>query len=259
MTLAQELPGQVCGEADEEMIHDEQMPDATQVEHMPSSKREALMQQGPDERDEEITMKDLMCMMQARFGQVLDGQQQMRDYMRSELDKIRAETEASVKGVHEMVAALERAAPLGGAVVQAQLDAMESNIKRLDEQVRRVAVGISSSSSAANKSALGGGAGRGSGVQATEMRTLTLGFNVQDTPEEEALDKARRWPDSVRYMLPPGAELGCPYKFTSAVNLKYLSAADARSNLDILRAHTGSPFVYKRREPNIYVTMLQTK
>lgn len=136
---------------------------------------------GPGERDdEEVTMKDMMAMMQARFGQVLDGQQQMRDYMRSELDKIRTETEASVKGVHERVSALERAAPAGCVGVQAQLDAMENNMKRLDEQVRRVVVGAASSTS--SSSAAAGASWRGAGTQAAEMRTLILGFKVQDTP-----------------------------------------------------------------------------
>lgn len=200
-------------------------------------------------------MKDMMAMMQARFGQVLDGQQQMRDYVKTELEQIREETEASVKGVHDRVSALERAAPEGAAVVQAQLDAMASNMKRLDEQLRRVVVGAASSSS----SSAAGASGHSPEAQAAEMRTLILGFRVQDTPEEEGLDIARKWFESVAYVMPPGSELGCPSKLTSAVNLKYATASEARSNLDILRSLTGGGFTYKGREYDIYVKMLQSK
>lgn len=43
------------------------------------------------------------------------------------------------------------------------------------------------------------------------------------------------------------------------MNLKYATAAVARSNVDILRALTGGPFTYKGREYDMYVTMRQSK
>lgn len=67
------------------------------------------------------------------------------------------------------------------------------------------------------------------------------------------------WLNHVGLRMPVGAELRCPYRLGSAVNLRLRTMAEARDVLGDLRERTAAPFHHKNREISMFVTVLQSR
>lgn len=229
------------------------MRDAAEV--LPSAKRAATVV----DDDGEVTMKDIVRIMGASFNQVLHGQSEQIKHceiVRQALSVLQQQTQRSFAAMAARVDQLEANCGSGerGKATQAQIDSIAADVRRVSAELRR---GGATYSASAPGPSTGTSAGT---TPKLEQRTIVLGSKQQDTPEEGALDIGRSWLEAVRCVIPASVEVICPYKSTSAINLRHRSSAEARDALEILRlVMQARTFQFKGKLLEMRVVMLQTR
>lgn len=233
------LPSQAWPlEKESQLQQDAQMRDA--VEGSPSAKRAATE---PLRDDGEVTMKELVQMLNSRFNQVLAGQDAQAG--RASGDVAGPDRAVVRRALHPRRPARTRGPGTVAEPCRLRSTASQPTCGRstpsfgvggrlfgvcvcLVYWTIRVNTGI-------------GAANSGDRIQAARHPR---------TPEEEALDICRRWLDAVRFTFLVTAEIICPYRLTSVLNARFRSSSEAPDTLELLRP-LAKPFMETGRELNM--------